>query len=221
MESKVGRTQKDGYYLAICKLFKRSIQKIYYSKCIMLLFIIFLAAAAQGEQFDDWQEFRGPTGQGYAENTNPPLHWSPTKNIAWKKSIPGQGWSSPIVYKGSVYITTAQIDENKSPTSLRLLRLDVLNGNILWDKEVFSWSGLSRKHTKNGYASPTPIAENDVTVATVPDPVEGLSGTVGDQQVTLNWDEPLDDGGSAIINYKVEYYGGSSAQITETTTDTT
>lgn len=74
-------------------------QKMNYLKCIACLSVIILAVAAQGAGADDWQEFRGPTGQGHAENANPPLHWSPTKNIAWKKSIPGQGWSSPIVYK--------------------------------------------------------------------------------------------------------------------------
>ena len=31
---------------------------------------------------DDWREFRGPTGQGHAPDTNPPIEWSETQTGA-------------------------------------------------------------------------------------------------------------------------------------------
>src|SRR5207237_5361214 len=48
---------------------------------------------------DNWPEFRGPTAEGHA--TGPlPTDWGPDRNVAWKQTIPGKGWSSPIVYDG-------------------------------------------------------------------------------------------------------------------------
>ena len=40
----------------------------------------------------------------------PPASWSTTDNIAWVNAIPGRGWSSPIVWGGRVFVTSAVID---------------------------------------------------------------------------------------------------------------
>ena len=116
-----------------------------------------LIAPAAG---NDWPQFRGPGGQGIAENANPPTQWSTTKNVSWKTNIQGQGWSSPIIYDGSVYLTTSLLDKEKNPTSLRVVRVDAKTGAIAWDREVISHSGPSAKQAKNSYASSTPSAEN-------------------------------------------------------------
>jgi len=108
----------------------------------------------------DWPEFRGPTGQGIAENANPPVEWSEEKNIVWKKAIPGGGWSSPVVYQGAVYLSTALEDKDENPDSLRVLRLDAKTGEIVWDREAIAWKGETALHAKNSHASPTPIIED-------------------------------------------------------------
>ena len=36
-----------------------------------------------------------------------PERWSGTTNVAWRIDIPGRGWSSPIVWRGRVFVTTA------------------------------------------------------------------------------------------------------------------
>src|SRR6516225_4960846 len=83
---------------------------------------------------NDWPDYRGPTGQGLVAGGSYPLRWSPTENIAWKQDIPGKGWSSPVVYAGRVFLTTAVPAENKagSDQSLRALCLDAATGKILW-----------------------------------------------------------------------------------------
>jgi outer membrane protein assembly factor BamB len=113
-----------------------------------------------GASTGDWPQFRGPTGQGIAVNADPALHWSKTDNVVWRKEIPGRGWSSPIVYQRSVYLTTAIVDAKGHPTSLRVLRLDAKTGDILWSREVFALKGPHPKHDKNSHASPTPIIED-------------------------------------------------------------
>ena len=106
----------------------------------------------------DWPEFRGPSGQGHSDAHNLPLEWSSTNHVAWKQSIPGQGWSSPVLFQNRIYLTTAV--QTNNGYSLRALSLDGSSGQILWDKEVFSEpSSSSRIHGKNSHSSPTPIAE--------------------------------------------------------------
>src|SRR5688572_12025431 len=72
------------------------------------------AAAASQE----WPQFRGPTGQGISAATNVPVRWSATDNVAWKTALPGQGWSSPLVSDGRVYLTTAVGQSNGAGPSL-------------------------------------------------------------------------------------------------------
>src|SRR5262245_41328158 len=86
---------------------------------------------------EDWPEFRGPTGQGISKETGLRVQWSATKNVAWKQSIPGAGWSSPIVYAGRIYLTTAVSAEGSKndDQSLRALCLDAKTGKLLWDRE--------------------------------------------------------------------------------------
>src|SRR5260221_3749747 len=55
----------------------------------------------------DWPEFRGPTAQGIYEGKELPTQWDAGRNIAWKRAIPGLGWSSPAVVDGRIYLTTA------------------------------------------------------------------------------------------------------------------
>jgi outer membrane protein assembly factor BamB len=110
---------------------------------------------------EDWPEFRGPTGQGLVREGGLPTAWGPSKNVVWKQSIPGAGWSSPVVVEGRIYLTTSVPVEN-SPTrdqSLRALCLDAKSGRTLWDREVMRENGATAPgiHGKNSHASPTPL----------------------------------------------------------------
>ena len=129
-------------------------------RILFLYIVLMVRPITAGSTAGDWPQFRGPTGEGISRNANPPLHWSQTKNVAWKKEIPGRGWSSPVVYRGSIYLTTAMLEDSWHPTSLRVLRVDATNGDILWDREVFALKGRHPKHDKNSHASPTPIIED-------------------------------------------------------------
>ena len=51
-------------------------------------------------------------------------------------------------------------------------------------------------------AASSPVSATPVI--TVPDRVSNLTATAGDQQVTLDWDAPADDGGSDIIRYEYQ-----------------
>ncbi|MBL9168386.1 MAG: PQQ-binding-like beta-propeller repeat protein [Verrucomicrobiales bacterium] len=108
----------------------------------------------------DWPEFRGPTGQGHSPATNVPTRWSGTENVAWKKSIPGSGWSSPVLVNGQLYLTAAKSAEGTTGLSLLTLCLNAQDGALIWSTEVFHPESGSSLHKKNGYASPTPLVRD-------------------------------------------------------------
>ncbi|MCS6852426.1 MAG: PQQ-like beta-propeller repeat protein [Gemmataceae bacterium] len=115
---------------------------------------------------DDWPQFRGPTGQGLASEGALPAEWGPKKNVAWRQELPGAGWSSPIVYSGVVYLTTAVPVEgaNGREQSLRALAVSAATGEKLWETEVFRHAdgpGARRIHPKNSHASPTPLTDGE------------------------------------------------------------
>ncbi len=65
----------------------------------------------------DWPQFRGPDGTGISSDKKLPTEWGADKNIAWSRSIPGTGWSSPIVWGDKVFVTTAETDNQKKPSA--------------------------------------------------------------------------------------------------------
>ena len=104
----------------------------------------------------EWPEFRGATGDGHADGSTLPLHWSPSSNVVWKVAIPGQAWSSPVVSSGRIYLTTAVGDRGNAP-SLHVIALEAKSGETIWDKQVLSPKKEVAMHGKNTHASPTPI----------------------------------------------------------------
>ena len=123
-----------------------------------LLALLLLASAARGE---DWREFRGPTGQGLYAGKGVPVEWDTTKNVVWKEAIPGHGWSSPILLKGRVYLTT--FEQGSGKIGLQALCLDAATGKRLWQKEVFAPDAKKSPgiHSKNSHASPTPVTDGE------------------------------------------------------------
>jgi outer membrane protein assembly factor BamB len=113
----------------------------------------------------DWAEFRGPDGTGRYAGPALVTEWGPEKNVTWKTPIPGLGWSSPIVVRGKIFLTTAvPLGAGAKPDhSLRAVCLDPLSGSIVWDKEVFVEDGqtASTPHKKNSHASATPVSDGE------------------------------------------------------------
>lgn len=103
---------------------------------------------------ENWTRFRGPNGQGISSESGLPVRWSAEDKIDWKTSIPGKGWSSPIVYNNQIFLTTATEDG----VSCRLICVSRENGTITWNKEVHRQkTGPMRR--QNSFATPTPVTD--------------------------------------------------------------
>lgn len=122
-----------------------------------LIFLGFLWHASAAFPGTAWPQFRGPDGQGHADAKRLPLEWSETRNVSWKTPIPGQGWSSPVVENGRIWMTTAT-EEGKS---LRVVGVDLKSGRILHNFELFHVDNPRFKHALNSFASPSPVVEGD------------------------------------------------------------
>lgn len=105
---------------------------------------------------ENWPQFRGPTGQGLSTESSIPLNWSVTENIAWKTELPGESWSSPVVWGDRVFATTA----TEGGESCRVLSLDRASGRVHWNQEVFR-QVPRRKEGRNTYATPTPATDGE------------------------------------------------------------
>jgi outer membrane protein assembly factor BamB len=54
----------------------------------------------------DWPQWRGPHGNGVADEKDLPLRWTATENVAWKADLAGVGVSSPIVAGNRLFVTS-------------------------------------------------------------------------------------------------------------------
>ena len=157
------------------------------------------ALAINSVTSEDWPGFRGPTDQGHSALNNLPVRWSTSHNVTWKRTIPGQGWSSSIVYQGRIYLTTAIVDSaGPARQSLRVLCLGATTGDVLWDREVFCTT-VRPIHEKNSFASPTPLSDGQLLFVHF-----GPEGTVA-----LNLDGQL-VWSNDTIQYDARHGGGGS-----------
>ena len=75
----------------------------------LIRFIAIFVLAAGSPVAGDWPQFRGPGGDGHADAKNLPTTWGGfLEPCAWEATIPGRGWSSPIVVGDRVWLTSAE-----------------------------------------------------------------------------------------------------------------
>lgn len=125
--------------------------------CLCLLFGVLasgpVASAAEGAE--QWNQFRGPRGDGSSLATGLPTTWSETTNVRWKTPVHGKAWSSPVVWGEQVWLTTATPDGRE----LSAVGIDLESGKILHDVKVFDIAMPQYCIERNSYASSTPVVE--------------------------------------------------------------
>jgi outer membrane protein assembly factor BamB len=72
---------------------------------ITILLICLVAVTSRADEPSAWPQFRGPGGNGIAEDQKPPVEFGPDKNVVWRVDVPS-GLSSPIVV-GDLLVLTA------------------------------------------------------------------------------------------------------------------
>ena len=150
--------------------------KTFHVAVLMLLVVMW----SQTSMADDrWSQFRGPGSRGISDQDGLPIRWSTTENVDWVTDIPGLGWSSPIVWDDTVYLTTVvsfvAIEEprsglysgrtswapSRSEHRWLVYAIDVETGVVKWEREVYRSVPTVAHHPKNTLASETPVTDGE------------------------------------------------------------
>jgi len=127
----------------------------------------------------DWPQFRGPGGAGVSDEKGLPDTWDSKTNIRWTRDVPGRGWSSPVIWKDRVILTSAVSSAGEEPPKKGLYLggeksappdevhryvvfcYDHASGKTLWERTVHEGKPSTPKHVKNTFASETPATDGE------------------------------------------------------------
>ena len=70
-------------------------------------FLLLVATAGA----ENWPQWRGPMNNGISGETNLPVKWSQTENVAWRLALPGKGGSTPVIWGERIFLTSAAGDD--------------------------------------------------------------------------------------------------------------
>ncbi|MGH9658579.1 MAG: PQQ-binding-like beta-propeller repeat protein, partial [Bryobacteraceae bacterium] len=84
--------------------------------------------------------------------TNLPLKWSPSENIAWKLPLPQWSGATPIIWGNTIFLNVAEADGN----NLSLWAVDRTTGQPMWKKAL---GGGNHRERKQNMSSPSPVTD--------------------------------------------------------------
>src|SRR4029453_1770414 len=120
---------------------------------IAVLAVLLLGSASLSA---NWPAWRGPTLDGVSAETNLPLTWSPSQNIAWKLPLPQWSGATPIIWGNTIFLNVAEA----AGRNLSVGAVDRPTGQPMWKKPL--GQGNHREQKQN-MSSPSPVTDG-VTV---------------------------------------------------------
>lgn len=126
----------------------------------------------------NWHQWRGPLANGVAPDANPPLRWDEETNIAWKVPVEGESISTPIVWQGKVFVSTAvatdripdvpPVKDERAMTEppnqfyqFGIRCLDLETGQTLWSDICTEQVPHEGRHITSGYAAGSPMTDGN------------------------------------------------------------
>lgn len=132
---------------------------------ITSLVVCLLLAATVPSFAADWAGFRGPSAKGVSDDVSVPVEWDDSKNMQWKRELPGKGYSSPIVVGDRVFVTCYSGEGgDNSGLKRHLLCINRKTGEEQWSKVVPSANrerSIPQFAGSPGYASNTPVSDGE------------------------------------------------------------
>jgi outer membrane protein assembly factor BamB len=117
------------------------------------LLLLTMNGLSAGPTVDTWPAFRG---DGTSRTTaNVPVTWSPKEAVAWKVPTAGYGQSSPVVWKGTVFLTSVEGNEKET---LIVSSFDGYGGKQRWSK-TFPASQKGKNNPMMSRAAGTPVVD--------------------------------------------------------------
>jgi outer membrane protein assembly factor BamB len=100
----------------------------------------------------NWPAWRGPSADGVSAETNLPVTWSPTDNIAWKLALPQWSGATPIIWGDTIFLNVAESDLD----TLSLWAVSRQSGEVRWKRPL---SRGNNKQRKQNMSSPSPVTD--------------------------------------------------------------
>jgi len=163
----------------------------------------------------NWEQFRGPGGDGHADANKVPLTWSEGEHVRWKTAIHGRAWSSPVIWGKQIWITTA----TENAKELFAICVDAETGTIVRDVKLFDVERPQFHHAFNSAGSPTPVIEEGRVYVTFGSPgtacLDTQTGTVLWERRDIECNHYRGAGSSPILHgdLLIMNFDGSDAQF--------
>jgi outer membrane protein assembly factor BamB len=97
----------------------------------------------------DWPNWRGPDRNGTSPETNLPVRWSTTENLAWTLDLPSRSGSTSIVVGDRIFLNVADGDQ------VELWCVDRSDGSVSWRRPLGPSEGHA--HRKHNMSTPSPV----------------------------------------------------------------
>ena len=154
--------------------------------CLFLAgsFVLVAPLAANSNDGQGIERWRGHQGSGVFEGSGFPMEWS-LETLKWKVPLPGTGLSSPVLAGGRIFVT-AQIEGDVIPGAaapnhtfngedfkhpqalgadkhhdLIVLAVDAETGQIAWQRTAYSGRMYDDRHKDSSYAAPTCAVDDE------------------------------------------------------------
>lgn len=129
------------------------------------------------EESGNWNQYRGPRGDGSTQADLPIEFSEGSPQVKWKTPLTGRAWSSPVVWEDRIWLTNAPEIQNAPglsdfdaipetlppaldpPLKFSVVCLNANTGEILKNLEVLDVTHPQFTHLTNSYASSTPVVE--------------------------------------------------------------
>jgi outer membrane protein assembly factor BamB len=191
----------------------------------VIFFGIALFCAAAALSAENWPQWRGPQANGISAETNLPVRWSPSENVAWKAPLTGLGTSTPIVWEDRIFLTSqvgngpsaggndfenAQTKRDTGGSGVEFLVQAFArdDGRKLWEHRFEAESPLVGVHVKHNLASPSCVTDGERVYAWFGNGQTLAFTLAGD----LVWQRHL---GKEIAPFEVKWGHGSSPLLYE------
>jgi outer membrane protein assembly factor BamB len=162
--------------------------------CVLVLTGVLTARNVGDERY--WAQWRGPHGTGASRSANPPIEWSESKNVRWKKELPGRGSGTPVVWGDRLFVLTAVPVNAAAPPAQRgaqrytVMALDRKTGSVVWQHVAREEPPHEGTHQQFGtYASSSAITDGQHVIASF----ESRGIYAYDMNGKLIWQKDLGD----------------------------
>jgi len=120
-------------------------------KTLPYLTVLFCFATISVSVSANWTNWRGPNFNLTTGDQKFPSEFSDSKNVVWSVKIPGEGTSTPAIWKDTLYITSMKDGTNT------LIALN-LNGKRKWEAQI--GIGEEGSHRQGTGANPSPVVDD-------------------------------------------------------------